>query len=268
LNDNIDESNFESFIKERNRRLHYQKAVLERMSKQNRTRRLFLILILAPLISAMTSLSLLLIDEKTYLEKDVLQKDISTIALNGGDLDAIKQSLRSQPTVSGWKAVFSDKSKYYGVDVPLSIVLNDIRVNAFREGKKDLLPVIEPIIIEYEEVNPFDKLQVGQKDYFENIRIKASGAYPNIVSDVNNIADELHEKNMLVEEYLSDSKMSFWISIIAVILSLLIGGYQIFASRPEAMKKLFLDAADEQKLSSSKGSNKSSNPDAESSAGS
>ena len=33
--------------------------------------------------------------------------------------------------------------------------------------------------------------------------------------------------------------MSFWISIIAVVLSVLIGGYQIFSGRPEAMKKHF-----------------------------
>jgi len=154
------------------------------------------------------------------------------------------------------------------VDVPLSVVLSDIRVNAFREGKKDLLPTIEPIIREYDEVNPFDKLQVGQKDYFENIRIKSGEKYPDIVNDINNLVDELHEKNMLVDEYLGDSKMSFWISIIAVALSLLIGGYQIFTGRPEAMKKLFLDVAAEQKSSTNKGFNKSSNAYAASSAGS
>lgn len=88
------------------------------------------------------------------------------------------------------------------------------------------------------------------------------------MNDVNNLADELHVKNMLVDEYLGDSKMSFWISIIAVVLSLLIGAYQIFTGRPEVMKKLLLDVADEQRPSSGKGSNKSSNSDAASSAGS
>ena len=56
--------------------------------------------------------------------------------------------------------------------------------------------------------------------------------------------------------------MSFWISIIAVILSLLIGGYQIFSARPEAMKKLILNAMDENEDQPMKDSNKSSKSDA------
>lgn len=95
-------------------------------------------------------------------------------------------------------------------------------------------------MLEHEEINPFDKLLVGQKDYFENLRIKTGSDYKNISNDVNNLADELHQKNLLVDEYLSDSKMSFWISIFAVFLSLAIGGYQIFTGRPEALKKLLL----------------------------
>ena len=268
MSDDVEDMSFESFIKQRNRNLHYQKAVLERIERQNRRRRIYLLVLLLPLLSVMTSFSLLLIDENKLLEKAALQEDIQTIVSNGGDLEAIKQSLRTQTTVSSMKAIFSNKSDYYREDVPLSVVLSDIRVNAFREGKKDFLPTLEPIIREYEEVNPFDKLQVGQKDYFENIRIKSGEKYPDIVNDVNNLADELHEKNMLVDEYLGDSKMSFWISIIAVVLSLLIGGYQIFTGRPEAMKKLFLDVAADQKSSAKKGSNKSSNADAASSAGS
>lgn len=264
MTDDFEQMEYESLIKERNRKLHYQKAVLERIERESRKRRLYLLTALIPLLSIMISFSLLLIEEKKFVEKTVLQSDIETIILNGGDLESIKQALRTQPTVNSLKVIFSKKSDYYNVDIPLSIVLSDIRVNAFRNSKKDILPIIEPIINEYEEINPFDKLQVGQKDYFENIRIKTGDIYSNIVNDVNNLADELHEKNILVDEYLGDSKMSFWISILAVILSLLIGGYQIFSARPEAMKKLFLDMVDEQNSSSIKGSNKSSKADAES----
>lgn len=51
---------------------------------------------------------------------------------------------------------------------------------------------------------------------------------------------------MLVNDYMGDSKMSFWISIIAVIISFIMGGYQIFSARPEALKKLFVDAVEQQ----------------------
>lgn len=255
MSEDYDDIDNEQFYKERNRRLHYQKAVIERIERQNRKRRFYLLLLLIPLLSMMTTFSLLLIEEKKFVEKGILQGDIEKIITNGGDLSSIKQALRTQPTVNAFKIIISDKSNYYNVDIPLSIVLNDMRVNAFREAKKDLLPILEPIISEYDEINPFDKLQTGQKDYFENIRIKAGQNYTNIVSDVNNLADELHEKNVLVNEYLGDSKMSFWISIIAVVLSLIIGGYQIFSARPEAMKKLILDAMDENSPQGKRSSN-------------
>ena len=253
----------DSAIKERNRRLHYQKAVLERIEQRSKRKRVYLLLLLLPLLSIMTSLSLILVEEKKFVEKIVLQKDIEEIIVNGGDLEAIRQASRTQSTENVLKVIFSNRDDYYNVDIPLSVVLSDIRVNAFRKSKQDILPILEPIISEYEEINPFDKLQVGQKDYFENIRIKTGDSYPDIVNDINKLADELHEKNILVDEYLGDSKMSFWISIIAVVLSLIIGGYQIFSARPNAMKKLFLDVISDQGVTSSKSSNKSRKPDAE-----
>lgn len=212
------------------------------MERENRKRRLIFSFLFLPLLSVMSALSFLLIDDQKYIEKQTIQDDLKSIISNGGDLDAIKQAFISQPSVSQAKLIFTSKSSYYDAGTPLSVVLNDLRVNAFRSNDKDILPMLNPILSEYEEINPFDKLQVSQKDYFENIRIKTDAEYMKISNDINNIADELHQKNILVEEYLGDSKTSFWISIIAVILSLLIGGYQIFSARPEAMKRLFLDA--------------------------
>lgn len=253
---------FENYIRIRNKKLHYHKAVLARIERENRRRRLVFSVLFLPLISVMSALSFLLIDDKKYIEKQALQDDLKSIISNGGDLDAIKQAFATQPSVSQVKLIFASKSSYYETGTPLSTALNDLRVNAFRGNDKDILPMLNPIISEYEEINPFDKLQAAQKDYFENVRIKTEDEYIKISNDINNIADELHQKNILVEEYLGDSKTSFWISIIAVILSLLIGGYQIFSARPEAMKKLFLDAlngfdrAEDKDLRNKKNSNK------------
>lgn len=237
-----DRRNYESFVRVRNRQLHYQRAVLQRLERENRRRRLILIVLFLPLISMMMALSLKVLDEKKYIEKKVAQSDLTTIVKNGGDLKAIRQALSSQPLVSSLKLILMSKSSHYDSSTPLSSVLADLRVNSFRNGESEFLPLIERVISEYEQVNPFDKLLGNQKYYFENIRIKSGDGYIQISSDINNIADEMHQKNLLVEEYLGDSKMSFWISIIAVVLSLLIGGYQIFSGRPEAMKKLILDA--------------------------
>jgi hypothetical protein len=93
MSEDFEDINHKSFIRERNRRLHYQKAVFERIERQNRRRRLYLLFALLPLVAAMTSFSLILIEENKFIEKFVLQKDIETIISNGGDLGAIKQAL-------------------------------------------------------------------------------------------------------------------------------------------------------------------------------
>lgn len=257
----IQRKKFAYYTRRRNRELHYQKALLERMERENRKRRLIFTVFLIPLLAMMTSLSLLLLEDKKYIDKEVLQSDISTIISNDGDLDAVKQAFLTQPLVSQIKILFSSKSPYYENEVPLSSVLSDVRVNAFRIDSKEILSKLDPIMLEYEEINPFDKLQVGQKDYFENIRIKSGVEYLKFSNDVNNLADELHRQNMLVNEYLSDSKMAFWISIIAVLLSLLIGGYQIISSRPAAMKKLVLNLLGNADFDSRKDSSKNDHSD-------
>lgn len=147
MNNEFDSVDGESFFRERNRRLHYQKAVIARLERQSRIRRLFLLAVLVPLLAAMISLSLILIQEKKFVEKAVLQSDIEKIISNGGDLASIKQSLVSQPMVTPINFLFSNRSDYYNIDTPLSTILSDIRVNAFREAKKDILPRLEPIML-------------------------------------------------------------------------------------------------------------------------
>lgn len=203
------------------------------------------------LIAVSTGLTLLLsfimafsLSDELYLNKKDLQKNIVNIVNNDGDLRAIKQLFSNHPKTTKLAQTFSSESSFYPKTIALSSVLDDIRVQAFINDQKELLPKLEPLIKEYEEINPFDKLRTGQKDYFENIRIKTGDTYPRIRNDVNNLVDELHQKNLLVSEYLSDSKMSFWISIVAVFLSLMIGGYQIFTSRPDALRKALIGPID------------------------
>lgn len=231
---------YEEFKKFRNREILYQKAMLEKIEGRHRASRITLAALTLTLFSLIFTFTTVFLEDGKYIDKEKAQKDISTIIVNGGDLRAIKQALINQSKISEFKLIFSLKEAYYPRNIALSSVLEDVRVEAFRSNNKELLPKLEPIILEYEEINPFDKLQVGQKDYFENLRIKTGEEYKNISNDVNNLVEELHQKNLLVDEYLSDSKMSFWISIFAVFLSIAIGGYQIFTGRPEALKRLLL----------------------------
>src|SRR5690625_4722764 len=94
--DNDRREDLESWVKARNKQLHYQRAVLQRLERENRRRRLFLITLLIPLMSMMTSFSLLLIDDKKYFDKKQVQEDLRLIVENGGDLEAIKQAFQSR----------------------------------------------------------------------------------------------------------------------------------------------------------------------------
>lgn len=207
-----------------------------------RSRRItsYLYLIFALCLS-IASLTAILIKDIQYIDKTKIQEDLSTIISNDGDLRAIKTSFETQEKISGISLLLASESSYYNSNIALSSVLDDLRVKAFMTSDKSLLPKLEPLVREHEEINPFDKLYIGQKDYFENIRIKSGDNYQLITNDITNLVDELYQQNTLVNEYLSDSKMSYWISIFAVALSLFIGGYQIFTSRPEAMKKIYIE---------------------------
>lgn len=242
---NLTKENYIRFKNIAQREMLHRRAIMERFEYRNRRLRFVMLAFAASLIGLIYSLMSIYLMEGSFIDKKILQEDISNIVKNDGDLRAIKQALITQPKVSDLKILFSPQENHYRGGVALSIVLDDVRLSAYRTGDKSILPKLEPIILEYEETNPFDKLQTGQKDYFENIRIKTGIEYPKISNDINNLADELFQKNQLVNEYLSDSKMSFWISVTALFLSLLIGGYQIFSSRPEAMRRMLLGILDD-----------------------
>lgn len=87
------------------------------------------------------------------------------------------------------------------------------------------------IIQENDFHNPFEELDANQRYYFESIRVKAGNNFEILQSDVTKIADELKNKNQLVEKYLNKSTVSFIISIIALGLTLLLSGVQIWQNR-------------------------------------
>ena len=197
------------------------------------------------------------VKDANYINKNILQADIANIISNDGDLRSIKKAMSDQAHPSVYETEIN-KSQFYPSNISLSVVLDDIRVDFFREvTKESKLPKLDAIIKEFEETNPFDKLQIGQKDFFENIRIKTEGeGYLKISNDVNNIVEELYQKNQLVNEYLSDSKLSFWISILAVIISIIIGIIQIKSNKHREMKntlQIILEKMSENKVDQREG---------------
>jgi hypothetical protein len=111
----------------------------------------------------------------------------------------------------------------------LSVVLEDIRTDLFLpSADKSLLPKLDAIIAEHSQTNPFDALEAFQRDQFERLREKLGEHYTSVQAEVTRISDELRQKNLLTEQYLRSSNISFWVSVIGLAFSLAIGGTQIF----------------------------------------
>jgi hypothetical protein len=169
-----------------------------------------------------------------YVEKSSIEKHITSLVNNGAGLRAVKFYYSHRKTIKRdiLFALKQDVSLYYSYDVALSEILEQLRTEQFLNGEPDhaFLEKLNLIIREYTESNPFDKLEIGQKDLFENIRVKLSNNYPIVSDDINKLSDELSSKNKLVNEYLSDSQTSLIISIVSAFIAVVLAAIQMWQS--------------------------------------
>lgn len=176
--------------------------------------------------------SLIESEGKKFVEKTTVKEVLRNAIKNGGELNSVKHiyNTRSIEEVFFWP--FSEKRKnYYTDDYPLSGILNDLLVDYLQNtNAKDSLYQrrLCYLIAENEKQNPFDNLEDNQKYSFENIQEKLDSMYTIITPDVLKIAEELNGKNQLVNKYLNKSDISFYISLVALFLTLVLSGYQIY----------------------------------------
>lgn len=161
-----------------------------------------------------------------------LKGDIVLSVQNGADLDVVKRVYENRAKIQrDFSNIFESEIGSYRYDVPLSIVLEDIRSELYLGSERpdaDLVEKINALIASHNQENPFDKLTKQQKDYFESVRQNAADIYPIIQNDMNNISDELYLQNQMVDSYLSDSKTSFYVSIVSLLFALVVSAYQIY----------------------------------------
>lgn len=209
------------------------------------------IVIYAPIfvitMTVISSILALAFSTENYVSKDEIQKNIILALTNEGDLRAVKHIYNNRSkTKKGFSELLGKDVEKYNYEVPLSIVLEDIRTDIFlSKADKTLFEKMEKIIKQHTQINPFDKLEQGQRDYFENIKIKLDEDYSIVMLEINKIAGELDQKNALVGEYLKDSKTSFWISVTALIFSFFISFYQLYTGRTSKIQRLMTESVSE-----------------------
>ena len=194
---------------------------------------------------------------KICCEKATIQNQLKTVIKNGGDLDAVKDAYNDRD-LKNISFIFSrlETKDYYKEDVPLSVVLNNLRTRYYLEKEqrrysykthviKDsilvdadslYLSLLNNIIDEYNKKNPFDKLEPNQRDIFINLQQKLDTGYVKVSGDILKVVDEMYNKNQLVAKYLDDSKTSLRISWIALIVTFILSSYQIYQNWKSSKK--------------------------------
>lgn len=212
-------------------------SMIEENSRRSIFNRLFsYISILTAILSAAALITIVIADptDEKYFNKDNLKKLITQAVKNGASIDNIKHIYDARLLEK--KPFFSSKDEFaaenYTENTSLSFILQDLLSGYYTNSnfKTDSLYLynLKTIIKENEETNPFDKLEISQKYSFENIRLKTDSNYVKIQSDIIRITDELDSKNQLVNKYLNKSEISFNLSIIALIITILLSAYQIY----------------------------------------
>lgn len=217
--------------------------------------RLYRLLLLFPLLISLMMATLILAisnpEDKKYTEKTPIKEVMRNTIKNGGGLSSIKHiyNTRNIENVFVYNP-FSDKRKnYYTEDYPLSGILNDLLVDYLQDSQhKDSVyyAALCHIIAENEKQNPFDNLEENQKYSFESIQVKLDSIYTKISPDVIKIAEELNSKNQLVNKYLNKSDISFYISIAALIITILFSAFQIYQnySTYKGLRKFFTKSSE------------------------
>jgi hypothetical protein len=192
-------------------------------------------------------------NQENLIRKQPLKESIHSVINNGGDLEIVKHIYNTRQKETRSIFVFKrDNGEYYSSDYPLSSILNDLLSDYLSSNPfvadtlyyNQLLSLIEENNFHF----PFDNLEEIQRYYFDNVRLKTDEYYETIQPDITRIADELHNKNLLVEKYLSKSNTSFIISVIALVLTLGFSLFQIIQNRITYKMQLSLLKVSENKI--------------------
>ena len=191
----------------------------------------FFLLLFLICVESYFILRFILIPRTIYVEKEPFKENISDVVRKGGDLDMVKHIYDTRPMTHDHFPHLHANDYYVG-NVSLSAILKDIEVDSYKElkvGEDSIFCAkLRAIIEENDLLNPFDKLENNQRYYFENLKTKLDTSYKEVTPDVIRIVDELDNKNKLVSRYLDKSEISFYVSIFALIITILLSFYQIY----------------------------------------
>lgn len=155
-------------------------------------------------------------NSKNFFPKELVQQNIKKAIDNNADIIILENILKSSEKTK------KIEGELYPELVSLEYVLKDIQIQNYLSDNFD--ESLEKKISKYitNKNIPLGELPNNQKEYFLNIRNKLDDdSYLKIENDIKKIAEELSNKNSLIEIYLDNSDISFKLTIFSVILGLI-----------------------------------------------
>lgn len=177
-----------------------------------------------------------------YVSKIELKTDISKVVKNGGNLSIVTYTYNNRGVNTNTRLQHYPQQLFYdNENLTLSTVLEDLLSDYYRDSlpnRPDSLYCNQLKVIkdEFSRNNPFEELQPDQRINFQNVQSKIPEQYDLIKEDMLRISNMLKEKNALTEHYLQKSNLSFWISIGAVIVTLIFGVVQVLQNSSKAKR--------------------------------
>lgn len=192
-------------------------------SKKNRKTE-FRILILIEISLIIFMLFLMNLESNKTKDKQNLQSIIVTSIKNGAHRDTMKNIILTYPSLTLKQHIFHNKNSVYKNSISLEQVLKDINSKNYTSEKfnNDLNLKIVKLLEEEKQSSPIDKLDKNQAHLFQNIKLKLdTESYSKIELDLLKIIEDLSVKNSLIHKYLNQSDISFYISWVALFISVL-----------------------------------------------
>ena len=176
-------------------------------------------------------------EDELFIKKEPLKADITQMITNEANLDSLKHYFNNAEKIEwgfiyGWS---NDKKDYYELPTSVVNVFKDIQSEFYLKTDSSTLDInrVVELIKEHEQRNPFDELSVIQKDQFNNIRIKLGSNYEAVEQEFNKLSNDMKHNNKLINQYLSDSKTSLYVSIASLLFALIttIGSQVVYRKR-------------------------------------
>lgn len=181
----------------------------------------FVLIVIAVLIIVKAFIVVIFEKPIPYISKDI-KIEFNKAIHKGCQYEGLKYILDCKKRVYLYSA---NEDLYFRSNIPIDLILTEMIVDYYEnEGyfydsiyHSRIYSLKEEARIKY----PFDKLSSSQKKLFENIKESSGDKYQFIENDIVGIANEIHDKNNDIERYLDKANQSYYISIVAFLITLI-----------------------------------------------